>query len=219
MNRKIVLSSLALVAPIGLVALATPGATASAARVQAHSKKPVTFTGKMQCNIQGTIALSPAFTTSGTSSVKSASFTLTGKLTKCGGSKGYTKKGVTITGGAITAKGTVKSSSGDANSCEAVVSSSSVPPISGTATFHTKNGSATPTKFHFSAGSFTALSSPIVVTYPAKGGTAKATGSFAGTKGSAVADVKQTALDLLNSCGSSSGLTSIGLSKGTATFG
>ncbi len=217
MAHKLTVGALAAIVPFGiLAAVALP--SAGAQRAIANKTKPVVFTGKMACSLTGSIALDPAFTTDGTSSVKKATVTLTGRLKDCGGTKGFTRDHVTITGGRISATGSVTNSSGSANSCVAIALGGTLPKISGSATFTAKGGKAEPTKFEFSEGSF-ASGPPITVTYPASGAKATATGSFAGTKGGAAADVKQSISDLLTECGSSSGLTALVLASGTATFG
>ncbi|MGO9559291.1 MAG: hypothetical protein ACLPQS_10750 [Acidimicrobiales bacterium] len=215
MHRKllIVVSSLALPAMV-LSSVSAAGATSRSPMraAPAHEAAKVTLTGKMVCDLSGAIALSPAFTTTGTG--KAATVTLSGKLTKCGGKKPFKQGKVTVTGGTITATGSLKD-----NSCANVALGGTLPGLKGTAKYTTKGGTAVPTSFSFSGGSFDSSGSPITVAYPGTGDTGSATGSFAGKKGGATADVKQTISQLLTACGSSSGLKSIGLSSGAVTFG
>lgn len=206
-TRRIALCAAALAASVTAGAIGTSSPAGAVAKT-----KTVTMSGTMHCSLTGSIALSPAFTTNGSGT--SSTVTLHGKLTACGGTKGFTRHGVTITGGKITATGTAKD-----NSCVATATSGTLPRLKGEATFSAKGGKAKPTKFVFSGGSFDASSSPITVSYPGSGDTAKATGSFAGSKGGSTAELKQSLDDLLSSCGSSSGLSAMKLSSGTATFG
>ena len=218
MNRKLLAAVAALALPAAVLSSASAAGTAGAAgRAPMHGQQPrkaikVTFTGKMVCDMSGSIALSPAFTTTGTG--KSSTVTLTGKLTKCGGKKPFTQDKVTVTGGTISATGTETD-----NSCTSVAASGTLPALKGVAKFKTKGGTAKPTNFKFSGGSFDGNSTPITIAYPGKGDTGSATGSFAGKKGGSTANVKQSISELLTECGSSSGLKAIVLSSGTTTFG
>ena len=198
------LASLGLLA--GSLALIAPGVAAAAPGVAPHVRT-VTFSGKMTCTLNGAITAKPALTSKGG---KPAVLTLSGSITKCTGST--KKSGVTITGGTVKATSKVAN-----NSCTGLISK--LPALSGTVSYTSKGGKATPTSVRYSAGSVTSTS-PITVKYPGSGATSKSTGSFAGTKGSATAVVKQSVAALLSECGSSKGASALDLtSKSRAVLG
>lgn len=194
------------VAVLGLAGLglsAPAGATTLRAHATAHeTTKPVVFTGKVTCAMSGAITAKPGLTDGGG---KSAVLTLTAKLAKCTGST--KKSGVTITGAKVTATSKIPN-----NQCTSLIEG--LPKLSGTITYSAKGGSAKATKFSFSNGTV-AASSPITVDYPGSGGTATATGSFAGSKGSATAVIKQSLDTLLGECGTSSGASALTLTTGS----
>ncbi len=194
MFRRVIVTTGAVLAAASLVAVVgISAATAS-------TTKPVKFTGKLTCTLTGSVAAKPGLTDAGG---KATTLTLSGKLSKCTGST--KKSGVKITGGKVLATSKLAS-----NGCAALLAT--LPPLKGSITYATKGGKAVASKFNFSTGKV-ASASPITVDYPAKGGTVKVTGSFAGSKGLATLVVKQAETALLGECGTAAGVTVLTLTS------
>ncbi len=187
-SRRIVVVSVSTLA-VGLLAISAT--TASAAPTTA-----VTFKGYAKCGFSGTLTSTPGITnTSAPLTIK-----LTGTLTTCTGN--ISQGGVKITGG--RAAGVVHATA----SCTSL---NSIAP-SMTITWTANSPGATPTKLGFSNASV-ADGAPITVTLPGSGGTSKATGSFAGTKSTALLVVQQSAGTVSSQCATSKGVSSLNLTK------
>ncbi|MGD0379876.1 MAG: hypothetical protein ABSC30_07815 [Acidimicrobiales bacterium] len=192
------LAPLVLVAFLGAACSSGSGATATttAARIA---------TGSVTCRtISGALAFSPALTTKGTSPESTAiTLTAAGCTTKGSNASRVTKG---------TGSATITSST---NSCAGLLTSRAL-----TIDISWTPSTVLPTVLTFSGyGGASGVSGDEGFTLPDAGGTAKVTGSFAGTdhgSGSSAATFSgQTATQLLASCGSSTGLTSIQVTSGT----
>lgn len=184
-------------AALGAALVAAPMVALGTATAGASAPHATTFKGYAKCTFYGTLTSTPGLT------FTAKAVTATVKLTLTGCTGNISSGGVKITG--ATASATVHAPSA---SCSSLGKFSPTIKL----TWKTNTGSATPTSLYFSSASAT-LGTPIKVTFPKAGGTSKATGSFAGTKSKATAVVQQSANTLLTECGTSKGVTSLGLTK------
>ncbi len=179
---------------VGCLPLATVAAT-SAASAAARPDSTITFTGKISCSITGVIHSTPGLKWSEAQTVK---FTLSASLTKC--------TGHTSQGGATITRGSAHGAVTGSYSCQSLLSS--FPKPSGKITWTTTGNKATPTGFKVTSGSASG--------FPTVTLTLSQTGSFAGT-GNVTGKIKQSESQLLAACNSSTGLTTINISSGTAS--
>ena len=160
---------------LGILATSASSAVASAT---------VTFTGSISCAMKGSLTAKPPITFSNTTH----SLTWHASLSGCTGNT--TEHGVTITGGTLSA------SSKATASCTSLGLGSP----RGTITWKANLPGAAPTTQSFSNASVSTNGGIIVVTLPGSGGTAKATGSFAGSSSKATAVIDQTENAVIAQC-------------------
>ena len=179
MVRRIALAGAALTLPGLTLGVMSAGATTK-------TTPRVRFTGTITCAVKGSLTATPAITLSSTSHT----LKLHATLSACTGST--SEKGVTIAGGTLNATATATAS------CTSL--SGGAP--SGSITWKANLPGASSTKQSFSNAAINVNSSTGVITValPGSGGTAKATGSFAGSTSAATAIVDQTESTLAGEC-------------------
>ncbi len=194
---------------VPLLALTLLAAACSSGSSPSPTSAPATTaTGSVTChNISGALAFSPPLTTKGTSP-ESTAITLT--------AAGCTTKGSNVS---RVTKGTGSATlTSSTNSCTGLLTSRAL-----TIDISWTPSTIRPTVLTFSGyGGASGTSGDEGFTLPDAGGTAKVMGSFAGAdhgSGSTAATFSgQTATELLASCGSSTGLTSIEVTSGTVVL-
>jgi hypothetical protein len=146
----------------------------------------VTFTGSITCAVTGSLAATPPITLSSVSHVVALHAT----LKSCTGNT--SEKGVTITSGTLSASATATLS------CTSITGGIGSP--KGSIVWHANLPGATSTKQGFSNAAGSVTNGVITVTLPGSGGTATATGSFAGSTSSVTVVVDQTESTLAGEC-------------------
>jgi hypothetical protein len=183
--RRIVLAGAALALPAGVAAVVATTVPATAA--QRSPATAVKFTGSVACTVKGKVTASPPITFS----TQTSKISLTATLSKCSGST--KEKGVTISGGTLTAATSIT------GSCTSLNNFSNP---KGSIKWKATGVGAAKTTVGFSNGGASINSSTGVITLnlPGSGGTSTAAGSFAGSTSKATVVLDQTEDTLAGDC-------------------
>jgi len=111
--------------------------------------------------------------------------------------------------------GTVSGHSFDI-SASCVAFENAFPPLVGTVSYKTSSGSAGVTKLSFNGGTLNYMAMPLTITYPKKGGSGSAKGSFALKSPKMTLVLSQTYPQWVGSCQSAAGLSTMTLASGSS---
>jgi len=101
-------------------------------------------------------------------------------------------------------------------SASCVAFENAFPALAGKVTYKSSSGSIGQTTLAFSGGTLNYMASPLSITYPKKGGSGTAKGSFEGKSAKMTLDLSQTYPQWVNTCQSSTGLATMTLATGSS---